>query len=90
MLILSYNSISKLEVVSILTLNNIGMFFFHIDERNCVKKYNPIINLAINHSVAQWWNYNHDNGSETNLTHWPESSSSSSSSFLLARGKIVS
>lgn len=67
-MILGNNSLSKIEVVSLLNLNNSSQYSFYSMEEN---KYNPKIYIGTKASVALYWT------SETNpytpTNGWPES-----------------
>lgn len=65
---LASNSISRLEIVSLTNIYNISGAYLYYDEQYHTLKYNLKVILGSLISTAVWWNYNHDNGSETKLS----------------------
>lgn len=73
---LGSNSLRKMEVVSMLNINNTSHYIFHYNSTWGTTKYNPRIYFGSHSTYSTGWNYEiHHNGigiSPTNLT-WPES-----------------
>lgn len=68
-MILGTNSLSRIEVVSLLNLNNSSQYSFYSMEEN---KYNPKIYIGTKASVALYWIGEVGTPMES-TTHWPES-----------------
>lgn len=69
-LVLRSNSNSKLEVVSLLNINNISSYQMYYDMNLCEKQYKVKIYLGAQNSTAKSWNI--ETLYTPNLT-WPES-----------------
>ncbi len=64
---LGNNSNSKLEVVSLLNIFNIGHWNYHYNNQNSAKKYNPKLYLSAFQSMAPQWNYDEDSARKGEL-----------------------
>jgi len=65
---LGSNSISKLEVVSLLNIPNLTVDSFFYNYTNCPEKYNPKVYLGAVQSVASRWNYDGQTGQKTDFS----------------------
>ena len=73
LIILGSNPSSNLQVVSQLNLLNLGHSTYWFDEKYEIKKYAPKVYLGTSQTIADNWNFDKQNGTETTLPNWPQS-----------------
>lgn len=72
-LVLRSNSNGKLEVVSLMNINNISSYQMYYDMNFCEKQYNPKIYLGAIASTASRWNLDVELGQSKKEILWLES-----------------
>lgn len=70
---LAVNHISKLEIITLLSIINLSQYALHLNIDNCTSKYNPKVYLGKIDSTAIGWIYDGKNGEDITKLRWPES-----------------
>ncbi len=61
---LGSDSISSLEIVSVLNSFNIGTNQYHYNQTNCTQRYNPKVYFGTIQTTAENWNFDYDSARE--------------------------
>lgn len=70
--LISYNSLSNLQVASMLNVFDQATYNWHYNKDNCINRFYPKLYLGPQITYSQGWNYNNDFGAVLNISRWPE------------------
>lgn len=71
-LYLGANSISRLEVVSLINIFNLSQYLLSYYESTRTSRYYPKIYIGLLSTSSSGWLMDFQNGKNTTYTHWPE------------------